>query len=305
MIWIVLAVPMAAWLIAQRRVRMPRGFPLYAVFGCFVLASVIQIDSGERLAGWLVRTSWYLAAGVLWLYLANTEAKLSTRRIVSAVVWLWLASVVGGWLGLLLPYGGWSSPVSLLLPEQFLGNELVQSMVIPGFAEIQDSFAGYFTRPKAPYFYTNGWGSAMALLTPFAVGALSVPGIRPSRRVIIIGLVASIVPIVLSLNRGLWMLLVLGVLYTIVRRSPVSRTGGWRWPSSAWSSWRPSWWPRPWATRSGVRSAPARATATSGGRSSTRRPSSARSSRRCSAGAGPGRASAPSSPWAPTARCGW
>lgn len=225
-IWLVLAVPMAAWLIAQRRILLPRGFALYAVFLCFVAASVIRIDNAERMAGYLVRASWYLAAAVLWLYLANTEHKLATRRIVSAVVVLWLASVAGGWLGLLFPLGGWSSPVSLLLPGKLLANELVNSMVIPGFAEIQDSYTGFLTRPKAPYFYTNGWGSAMALLTPFAIGALTVPGIRPSPRIIKIGLAASVVPIVLSLNRGLWMLLVLGVLYTVVRRSPTSRTRG-------------------------------------------------------------------------------
>ena len=39
--------------------------------------------------------------------------------------------------------------------------------------------------------------SAIALLTPFAIGALTVPGIRPSRRVIRIGLLASVVPILL------------------------------------------------------------------------------------------------------------
>jgi O-antigen ligase len=97
-------------------------------------------------------------------------------------------------------------------------------MVTPGFAEVQDTYAGRFDRPKAPYFYTNGWGSAMALLTPFAIGALSVPGIRPSRRIIKLGLAASVIPILLSLNRGLWVLLTLGALYLVARRRQAKET---------------------------------------------------------------------------------
>jgi polysaccharide biosynthesis protein PslJ len=224
--WIVVAAPMAAWLMAQRRLQLPRGFPLYAVFLCFVLASVVQIDSADRLAGYALRTSWYLAAGILWLYLANTETKISARRLAGMVVVLWLATVLGGWLGILLPNTSWTSPAAAVLPASVVDNELVHSMVNPGFAEVQDTYAGHFERPKAPYFYTNGWGSAMALLTPFAIGALSVPGIRPSRRIIKLGLLASIVPILLSLNRGLWVLLTLGVLYTVLRRSRQGRSRG-------------------------------------------------------------------------------
>lgn len=225
-IWIVLAAPMAAWLVAQSKVRLPRGFPLYAVFLCFVAASAVQIDSAERLAGYLLRTSWYLAAGVLWLYLANTEAKIGTRRLVGMVVVLWLATVIGGWLGILLPHTEFASPMTSLLPERVAANELVHSMITPGFAEVQSSYTGVLARPKAPYFYTNGWGSAMALLTPFAIGALSVRGVRPSRRVIQVGLLASVIPILLSLNRGLWVLLGLGVLYAFARRSHQARSRG-------------------------------------------------------------------------------
>jgi hypothetical protein len=216
--WLLMAAPMAAWLVAQRKLSLPRGFPLYVVFLCFVAASVIQIDSGERLAGYLLRASWYLAAAILWLYLANTESKIGARRLAGMVVILWLATVAGGWLGILLPNVEWASPTASVLPEQVVNNELVHSMVTPGFAEIQDTYAGRFDRPKAPYFYTNGWGSAMALLTPFAIGALSVPGIRPSRRIIKVGLAASVIPILLSLNRGLWVLLTLGALYLVARR---------------------------------------------------------------------------------------
>lgn len=216
--WTILAMPMAAWLVAQRGLQLPRGMALYAIFLCFVAASAIRIDSPDRMAGYALRTSWYVAAGVVWLYLSNTERRISSRSIVGILVVLWLATVVGGWLGLLFPHTQITSPVASALPQQVQDNELVRSMVYPGFAEVQQVLGVELPRPKAPFFYTNGWGSAMALLTPVAIGALAVPGMRPSRRVILFGLAASAIPVLMSLNRGTWALIVLGVLYAVARR---------------------------------------------------------------------------------------
>jgi O-antigen ligase len=222
--WTILAFPMGVWLLAQKGLRLPRGLPLYGVFLCFVFASVVRIDSPDRLAGYALRTSWYLAAGVVLLYLMNTEQRIPTRRILAAVVILWLATVVGGWLGLLFPHTEFESPMATALPERVVDNELVHSMVTPGFAEVQESFGVELPRPKAPFFYTNGWGSAIALLTPLVVGALTIPALRPSRRVVKVALALSLVPILMSLNRGCWVLLVLGGLYALARRPREGRS---------------------------------------------------------------------------------
>ncbi|MEL7206720.1 MAG: hypothetical protein AAGK32_00550, partial [Actinomycetota bacterium] len=68
-------------------------------------------------------------------------------------------------------------------------------------------------RPKAPFPYTNSWGSMVALCTPFALVALSDARTGISPRLVRLALVAAVVPVVVSLNRGLWLSLGLGLVY--------------------------------------------------------------------------------------------
>jgi hypothetical protein len=223
--WSLRANPMAAHLYHQRPIRVPRGTGLMVLFLLCVLVSVIQIDSPDRLAGYFLRTSYYLAAAVTWLYLINNEQRLSSHRVLRALIFLWGASVVGGYLGLLFSDVSWSGPAAGLIPEGLRTNDLIRDLVNPGFAEVNQIIGVRIARPKAPFTYTNGWGSAMALLTPLALAALASPEFsRRAKQAIRLCLLASAVPIVLSLNRGLWALLLLGGLYVVVRRSPGGRS---------------------------------------------------------------------------------
>lgn len=223
--WTVLAVPMALQLYLRRPIRVPRGAGVLALFLLCVAVSVIQIDSPDRLAGYLLRTSYYLALAVTWLYLVNSGDRLSSQRILRALVVLWMASIVGGYLGLISPGTSWTGPAATVIPENLRDNELIHDLVTPGFAEVTDVVGVQISRPKAPYTYTNGWGSAMALLTPLALAALASRDFSAAwKRAIRLGLLVSAAPIILSLNRGLWALLLLAGLYVIVRRSPGGRS---------------------------------------------------------------------------------
>lgn len=223
--WSLFAIPMAALLYLQRPIRLPRGWGLLSLFLLCVLVSVIQIDSGDRMAGYVLRASYYLGAAVTWLYLTNNEDRLPTRRALRALLVLWGAAVIGGLLGVAFPNVSWAGPAASIIPEGLRENDLVRDLVNPGFAEVNEIIGVTIARPKAPFTYTNGWGSTMALLTPVALAGLAAPTItRQGRRLIRIGLAASVVPIVLSLNRGLWALLLLAGLYVVVRRSPGGRS---------------------------------------------------------------------------------
>jgi O-antigen ligase len=72
-------------------------------------------------------------------------------------------------------------------------------------------------RPRAPFSTTNQWGANVALLTPFFV--LHLLGRRTVRWRLATGavLLAGLVPAVMSLNRGLWMSLGIGLVYVAVR----------------------------------------------------------------------------------------
>ena len=223
--WTLFAIPMAAVMYLERPIRVPKGAGLYLLFLLCVLVSVIQIDNPDRLAGYVLRTSYYLAAAVTWLYLVNTEDRLSSKRVMRALLVLWAAAVIGGYLGIAFSSVSWTGPGASVIPENFRENDLIRDLVNPGFAEISETVGVTIARPKAPFTYTNSWGSTMALLTPIALAALAGPWFTPrSKRLIRVGLAVSVVPIIMSLNRGLWGLLLLAGLYVVTRRSPGGRS---------------------------------------------------------------------------------
>ncbi len=215
--WIIFAVPMAIALIQRRDLVVPKGFGLWLLFVVAVTGSVISIDEIPRLSGWILRYGYYFAVLVFLLYLLNGGRGLPVWTIVRSFAILWLATVAGGFLAFVFGTLSFKSPVGYLLPQVLLENELIGTLVTPSFADIQDIVGFPVPRPKAPFPYTNSWGSMLALLTPFAMIALIEPRVGLSRRLIKVALVASIIPAVISLNRGLWLSLGIGLMYVAMR----------------------------------------------------------------------------------------
>jgi polysaccharide biosynthesis protein PslJ len=85
------------------------------------------------------------------------------------------------------------------------------------FAQVHTFLGHPVGRPSALFSFTNSWGAMVALLTPFAIAALSQAKTVLRRRTMEALLLASVVPIVVSLNRGLWLSLTLGFAYVSVR----------------------------------------------------------------------------------------
>ena len=98
-----------------------------------------------------------------------------------------------------------TSPVELLLPHSLRSKGFVQSLVHPYAAQIMDLVGGEKPRPAAPWGYTNTWGNNFCLLAGWlVVAALAVRQAAGPRCWALLCLVVSIVPAVVSLNRGLW-----------------------------------------------------------------------------------------------------
>ncbi|MFV0257219.1 MAG: O-antigen ligase family protein [Acidimicrobiales bacterium] len=215
--WVILAVPMAVALLRRRQAVVPKGFGFWLLFLAAVVGSATSLDGFGRTAGYLLRLGYYGAATVFLLYLLNAGTSLPVSRIVRVFTIVYLATVTGGYLALVL--GDWSfrSPTWYLMPHVLRSNELVNSLLTPGFADLQDIIGIPIPRPKAPFPYTNSWGSNLALLTPFALMALNLPGVGISRRVVRFALFASVIPAVVSLNRGLWLSLTVGLVYAAIR----------------------------------------------------------------------------------------
>ena len=225
------AVAAAVMVVQLRRrggVRLPRGFGWYGAFLVWVVLSVAAQstiapgavpDAGGvgRLIVWAFGLAMYLSCGVavVWV-LSHDRRELPFVTVAIAVGWIYVWATLGGVAGMLTPNLGLRSLLELVLPRGFTANGFVRSLIHPGLADIQTVLGRAEARPKAPFRYANTWGSAIALSLPF----LLVGWLRSTRRwqrlAVAPVVLVSLVPIVYSLNRGLWACLAFGVLYVVV-----------------------------------------------------------------------------------------
>lgn len=225
LIWPVFAAPLAVRLITRRRpIRVPLGFGLWLLYLVFVVLSVTALDSGGLPFAYLWRFANYASCTVFFLAIVGSdEDEIPSAHLVRLLAGFWVVVVIGGWLGTLLPDGSLPSLTARLLPGSIASNEFFQELVTPGFAQVQDILGYPLGRPKAPFVYTNDWGSAYALLLPFFfLSWLQAPDAR-RRSLAYLLLGASLIPVFISLNRGLWLSLGIALIYAAGRSGDVAR----------------------------------------------------------------------------------
>lgn len=225
---ILVAVPMAAQLLRRRTIRLPSGFGWWAMFLVAVAASglLLAVDApygvpggtGGRVPVFLLRLLRYLSCTVILLWVANLdERELPTRKVVRLLGWMFVITVVGGLLGTFAPRLEFTSPVEMLLPGALRSNFLVRSLVHPVAASVQSVTGNELPRPTAPFAFANAWGANLSMFLPFfLVGwfARDAGWRRPAA----LGVLAlAAIPVVYSLNRGLWASLALGVAFVVGR----------------------------------------------------------------------------------------
>ncbi|RCV56023.1 O-antigen ligase family protein [Marinitenerispora sediminis] len=233
----VFAVPMAVELVRRHRaggLRVPPGFGLWALFLVWSVAGLAfvgltptgALPGSGGLLGALVRIGCYLALTVLLLYVGNlSRTELSDLRVARTLGWLCLATIAGGLLGTVAPHFEFTAPAERLLPGALAADPYVQALLHPAAAQVMDVLGYEAPRPKAPWEYTNSWGNNLSLLLVWlVVGWVRFgSGWRRWAAALAVGLAA--VPIVYSLNRGLWVGLALSLgflLYWLLRRRRVA-----------------------------------------------------------------------------------
>ncbi|NMO56988.1 hypothetical protein HH310_38160 [Actinoplanes sp. TBRC 11911] len=232
LVFAVLAVPMLVLLLrrraAGRLLRLPPGFGWWVLFLVAVVVGIAVLGADPpgtvaghasgRLTGAGYKLIMYASATVLLLYAGNlTESELPKRRLVRLLGWLFVVTVAGGLLGMVAGTFEFTSPVELMLPGHIRSNGFVQSLVHPYAAQIMDLVGGEKPRPAAPWGYTNTWGNNFCLLAGWLVVAAwrsRKPGAKLGA---ILCLAVSIVPAVVSLNRGLWIGIGVLVVYVAAR----------------------------------------------------------------------------------------
>jgi len=219
MIHPVFATVMAVQMLQRRDLRLPRGFGWWLFYVIWVLGSAMALNQGTPIA-YVFRLLMYLSITVMFVWVYNMPRDvLPTSKVLKVLVSFFFIVLAGGWLGVLLPGGGFTSPMEVLLPTGLATNSFVHDLIHPAFAQVQD-FLGYpLGRPKAPFVYTNDWGSVYALLCPLFFAVWLQDPRRRLKGYVILGL--SLVPVFLSLNRGLWLSLGVALLYAGTRTGPI------------------------------------------------------------------------------------
>lgn len=238
---LLLAMPMLARLIAwrvhgTRRIRLPPGFGLWLLFLVLMLAGVFMLklnapqtvasSAFRRFAAYGIRAADYGAVTVVLLYAGNlTEQELSRRRLAWLLGLLAIYTTAGGMGGVLMPHFQFTSPLAMVIPHSLQNSSLAGSSLHPGFSQVQSLLGGAVGRPKAPFDYTNDWGDALSILLPWLLVAWWLLGSRRQR--LVAGAVAAIavIPIIYSLNRGVWIGLGVSIVYAAVRLAARGKTG--------------------------------------------------------------------------------
>jgi len=214
--WPVVATGMALSLLQRKGVKLPATVAIWTLFLAWFVVTGVGLDTFGRLAGFALRFSFYASAGIFLIYLFNSP-QITSRAIVQALAGFWVCVVIGGYLGVLFPTLEFHTPIEPFVPGALISNDYVHDMTHARFAEVQ-SFLGYpIGRPTTFFTYTNGWGSGFGLLLPFAFAAVAISKRGPWRRVLIVALAASVVPAIISLNRGLWISLLVAGIYVTLR----------------------------------------------------------------------------------------
>lgn len=232
------ALPMAWQMWRHRWFRLPPGFAPWALFLVWVLTSGLMLDVVPpdtlpqtgigRYVAYAMRLASYISISVVMLYVGNLPPTLvSSKRIISWLSILFLTTVGGGYLGIAFPSVSFNSPMKYLMPRSLADNDFVAGLLTPSFAQVHSIVGDPMPRPSAPFDYTNYWGTNFAILAVWFIVAWWVYGSVRQRRAAPLILAMGIVPLVYSLNRSVWLGLIIAAMYVCAR---LLMAGRWRVP---------------------------------------------------------------------------
>ncbi len=239
--FILLAIPMAVTLVRRRgSLRFPRGWILWALFLLWALLSLLMYAKNPatthagslvgRMVSTVVLLSNYAGATVTMLFVGNLNAnELPVLRAARWLGALFLTTVAGGFLGTFLSHLAFTSPVELLvrlltqglfnrgIASSLRADPYISALIHPAAAQLQSVLGTEGGRAAAPFAYTNFWANSLSLLLIWFICAWGI-NTSPLRKVVCGVCVAlATIPVIYSLNRGLWLGIAISVLWVAVR----------------------------------------------------------------------------------------
>jgi hypothetical protein len=239
--WFIFAIPMATRMIAwsvhgTRRVRVPPGFGIWLLFllvsacGFVVLTlsapGTVASPVSHRVLSYSDRTLTYVGITILLLFVGNlTERELPKRRLAWLLGLVAIYTCAGGLAGMLDPRLQISSPFVYVLPKSAQANSFIQASMHPGLSQIQSVIGSADGRPKAPFDYTNTWGDCLTILVPWLLIGWWTRHASWQRLIAVTAAVASIAPLLYTLDRTAWLGVGVAVLYLALRLAGQGRVG--------------------------------------------------------------------------------
>ena len=219
--WIPLGACMAVLLARRGGVRMPTGLGIWFLFLLLMCVSVIGLDSPSRLIGFVYRVLQYASVTTVFLYVYNARQLLTARYVLGLVTAFWAFAVVGGFAGIFFPTFSFRTPFGVIVPSSLESNEVVGEMVERRMTQHNpDSWFAMDPRPSAPFLYTNQWGNVYSLCLPMVlayVRELLLAKDRAKALAVAALILLSLVPALLTLNRGMFLGIAVAVAYVMVR----------------------------------------------------------------------------------------
>ncbi len=220
-------------LLQRRVIAAPKSFGWWLLFLAWTLVGVLllQVNAPGAVAGsantryftFAFRFSWYLAATIFLLYIGNMRRELSVERITGAFSWMFVTVVAGGIIGILVPHLNFPSALEAVLPHHLANTPFVHVLLHPTIAQLNSVGGALNARPSAPFPYANLWGLNYACLVPFFILGWCSARSGWKRVAGPVVLLVSLVPVLESQNRGLWLALIAMGVFVAVRYALAGR----------------------------------------------------------------------------------
>jgi hypothetical protein len=212
--WPLLALVLAVVMLTHGRIATPMGVTAWLLLIAIVVVSVTRLDRVTALFMFGLRLGFMIGALVVYVYVYNAvRAGVPWERVFRPLCFFWLGMIALGWIGVVAPRFGITTPVEMLLPDSITADRGVRALVHSHATEFNPQSRNPYFRTSAPYPYTNNWGTGFAILVPCMVAYLSSVRTGWLRTVVIVSLPFALVPAFLTLNRGMFIGLGAGLLY--------------------------------------------------------------------------------------------
>jgi hypothetical protein len=232
-IFLIMAGVMAWELLRRRPVFVPTSFGPWLMFMIVVCVGVgllwvnppgtVATAGLGKLEPFGYRLVWYFAITIVAVYVLNVpERDLPNSKIARLLGYMFIYTMIGGILGLVVPHLDFPSLLELVLPVR--KTSFLFNLIHPSVVSASD-FLGYEQpRPTAPFAYANAWGNNLGLFMPFFIATWFARDAGWRRPVGAVILAISIIPIAYSLNRGLWIGLVAALLLVSIKMATMGNT---------------------------------------------------------------------------------